>query len=143
MIDMPLMTDRKYNKKWLFESGILPNHPQTAASATDRDPFVAVTLCPAIIAILNLNYGAAKRWWVFESMKIILHCHTFTRFPRLQVNTEIKLVCFTATVLNCFVPNSKAPSKSFLRNLLKLSKKPQRFPAVEGIFKKTARVSAK
>lgn len=55
------MTDRKYDKKWLSELGILPDLPRTAASDTDREPFVAVTLCSAIIATLNLNYGAAER----------------------------------------------------------------------------------
>lgn len=121
---IPLMTDTKYDKKRLFELGILPGLPHTAANDTDREPFVVVTLCPAIIAILNLNYGAAKRWWVFESMKIILHCiHLHTSQDSRQTLKCSLFVCFTVKVLNSFVPNSKAIRKHFLRNFQKLSEK--------------------
>lgn len=87
--DVPLMTARKHDKKCLFELGVLPDLPCTAASATVRESFVVVTLRSGIIATLNLNYGVTKGWRGLESRMIILRCHTFTCFLKLQVNSEM------------------------------------------------------
>jgi len=89
MKDMPLMTARKYEEKCLFELGVLPDLPRTAASATIRESFVVVTLCSGVIATLNLNYRFRKGWWGLERRKIILYCHTFTRSLRLQLKSEM------------------------------------------------------